>query len=221
MNTSYKNTQIYELEEWKFRIRFPKQNLADSRVILLLHGHLGNENVMWTFAKTIPDSYIVIAPRAPIQLGEGQYSWHNIQPQWPKISYYKQVTEQLIKHIEILLKAQHFVTCPFDVMGFSQGAVLAYTLALLYPDRVRKTAGLSGFIPHFWQKTHYDLHPSKNQFFIAHGTRDEIVPISSARRTAKWLRTLGACVTFCESNTGHKIGLNCIQGLEKFFRSQN
>lgn len=209
------------LDGWTFRIRFPNLHKVQSRIILLLHGHLGNENVMWTFAKTIPESFIVIAPRAPVQLGENQYSWHDIQPQWPKISYYKLVAKQLLTRIQGWIKAQHFELCPFDVIGFSQGAVFAYSLALLYPDSVGKIAGLSGFIPQAWQKTHYNLSLKEKEFFIAHGTRDDIVPISSAWRTAEWLRTLGAHVAFCESNTGHKIGTNCIQGLERFFRLQN
>ena len=219
MISSTNNTKIFEIDGWTFRVRYPEHSKVESRIILLLHGHLGNENVMWTFAKTIPGSYFVIAPRAPIKLGIDQYSWHDIQPQWPSISNYKQFTDQLLKCIDVWGQEQEIASYQLDVMGFSQGAVLAFSLALLYPKKMRKIAGLSGFIPQAWQKTLYDLHLNEKHFYIAHGTHDEIVPFSSARRAAEWLRTLGACVTFCESNTGHKIGVNCIQGLEKFLRS--
>ncbi len=187
----------------------------------MLHGHLGNENVMGPFIKTIPDSYCIITPRAPIKLGEDQYSWHDIQPQWPKPSYYKQVADQLLSRLEEMGQDQELGLYPIDVMGFSQGAVLAYSLVLFYPERMERIASLSGFIPHSWQKDYSDRNLEGKKMFIAHGKRDEVVPISSARKAAEWLTKLGASVTFCESNTGHKIGVNCVLEMEKFFRSQD
>ena len=35
----------------------------------------------------------------------------------------------------------------FDVMGFSQGAAMSNLLAFLYPQRIRKTGILAGFVP--------------------------------------------------------------------------
>lgn len=208
------------IDGWPFRIQKPSQP-DETRVILLLHGHLGNENVMWTLTKPLSDNYYMLAPRAPIKLGINQYSWHEIQPQWPGISYYRQISDQLLKRIDIWRQEERIKANQVDVMGFSQGAVLAYSLALLYPERIRKVAGLSGFIPQSWQKSLTLGSLKEKKIFITHGTRDDIVPITSAYQTASWLRNLDADVTFCESNTGHKIGIDCVNELELFFRFPN
>jgi hypothetical protein len=42
-------TELCELEGWTYRVRLPAGGAAP-RVMLLLHGWLGNEDVMWVFA---------------------------------------------------------------------------------------------------------------------------------------------------------------------------
>ena len=207
-----------EIDGWPFRIQNPSQPNDKTKVLLLLHGHLGNENVMWVFTNPLPDTFFMLAPRAPIQLGANQFSWHDIQPQWPKITVYKNIADQFIRRVELWLQEHQINRVQLDVMGFSQGAVLAYALALLHPEKVRKIAGLSGFIPQTWQKNLSNQNLNGKQIFIAHGKQDEVVPINYARQAATWFREHGALVTLCETDTGHKVGVNCFNSLGAFFR---
>jgi phospholipase/carboxylesterase len=63
--------------------------------------------------------------------------------------------------------------------GFSQGAVMALTAGLTYPERLGGIIALSGYLPYHdevLQKT-----PLANQsipIFLAHGTNDTVVPYS-------------------------------------------
>jgi len=205
-----------EINQWPFRVQYPK-NTADNRVLLLLHGHLGNENAMWILAKPLPKNYYLLAPRAPVQTGEDQYSWHEISPQWPQIQTYQKLADQLISRVDEWIKEQSITNDKYNIMGFSQGAVMAYALALLFPERVGKVAALAGFIPHAWQEQ-VNLKSIKGKtFYIAHGTKDEIIPINKAKQTAKLFKENGADVTFCEADIGHKISSNCFKGLGQFF----
>ena len=112
----------------------------------------------------------------------------------------------------------------FDILsnfvGFSQGAALAYTFALLYPEGVSSLAGLSGFLPDGALTLAKGQPLKRKPIFLAHGTQDELVPVKRARQAVKLLEQAGAQVTYCEDDVGHKLSVSCFRGLESFFRSK-
>lgn len=206
-----------EINNWTFRIRHPKTENDRTRVLLLLHGHLGNENAMWILTKPLPKSYFMLAPRAPLKTGPDQYSWHKIGPQRPDIEVYRDIANQLLSSVDSWADNNQLDVEQYDLMGFSQGAVLAYALALLHPKKAGNIAALAGFIPQSWKDyINRDAIADKN-FYIAHGIQDEMVPIKKARQAEAWLKEKGARVTFCEADTGHKLSANCFNGLGEFF----
>ena len=207
----------YEVNGWHFRVQHPPSQSNEPRVMLLLHGYQGNENVMWTLTTRLPKNYLLIAPRAPIKKGDGQYIWHEISPQWPNLQTYQALTDQLLSRVTQWLDEQDIKTTKFDVMGFSQGAVMAYALAILYPESINRVAALAGFLPHTWHEQIDSISLQNKSFFIAHGTQDQIIPIKKARQAASWLEEKGAQVAFCEAEIGHKISANCFNGLGAFF----
>lgn len=203
---------------WHFRIKHPsKKNTNKNRVLVLLHGHLGNENVMWILTNPVPKDYTILAPRAPLKLGEDQYSWHNITPTWPDLDYYQHLTRKLLSHISAWQADSGLSVERYDLMGFSQGAVLSYALAILHPDKICKVAALAGFIPQSWQEKLAAASLKEIKFYISHGKRDQIVPISKGKTAAQLLQKAGAQVSFCEADTGHKISANCFNELGAFF----
>jgi phospholipase/carboxylesterase len=106
---------------------------------------------------------------------------------------------------------------PVDVMGFSQGAALVYTLLLKHPQRIRRAAALAGFLPADAKET---LHPellAGKQVFIAHGTQDATIPVSRALQAIDVLKDAGADITYCEESVGHKLGMDCYRRLGEFF----
>lgn len=216
----FKNqTAITQVDGWTFRIKAPTPLPDKPRILLLLHGHLGNENAMWVLANPLPEGYLLLAPRAPVKLGKDQFSWHKIGPQRPDIDHYQNLTDQLLARVDLWAEENTPTVSRYDVMGFSQGAAMAYALAILHPERVDRIAAIAGFIPQSW-KPKMDEKALKNKhFFIAHGTEDEIVPVKKARQASQWLQEKGADVKFCTAETGHKISANCFNGLGEFFQA--
>jgi len=49
--------------------------------------------------------------------------------------------------------------------------------------------------------------------FIAHGTRDEVIPLSAAQQACETYKQLGANVTHGEYNVGHKMHVQAIRDL--------
>jgi phospholipase/carboxylesterase len=214
----HNQSKLNQIDDWVFRIKMPSSPHAEARILLLLHGHLGNEDVMWILTKPLPSGYILLSPRAPINLGENQYSWHNIQSQWPDINFYQKLTDQLVRRVDTWAKSHAPGVEGYDVMGFSQGAVLAYALAILHPNKVNRIAAIAGFIPQHWKSALKSNALNNKNFFIAHGTEDEIVPVQKAQQASEWLSEAGANIKLCTADTGHKISANCFNGLGEFFK---
>jgi phospholipase/carboxylesterase len=214
---SQQQPQKIDIQGWTFRVQHSPHPSSDQRVMLLLHGHLGNENAMWILTKPISNSYTLLAPRAPVKTGEDQYSWHEIAPQWPGLETYTDLTDQLLSRVEEWSLEHNLNIQHYDVMGFSQGAVMAYALAILHPHRIGKVAALAGLIPQRWFDELDGQSLSGKSFFVAHGNQDDIVPIKKAHQAADWLEDQGAHVTFCAADIGHKLSANCFNGLGEFF----
>jgi phospholipase/carboxylesterase len=92
------------------------------------------------------------------------------------------------------------------VMGFSQGGMLSFALALRHPELVALSLPMSGFLPEpLWPA---DKPKGKRFPRIAavHGDADEIVPIEPARRLVAELERLGYPASLREyPGVGHSV----------------
>jgi phospholipase/carboxylesterase len=209
-------TTIINVGGWTFRQRNPDGN-DPQRILLLLHGWTGDENSMWIFTPRLPKSYLIISPRGIFNTPFGGYGWQeNSVMGWPKAGDFQASIEALLDMVDSLdfpgINHERF-----DLMGFSQGAALAYVLALMYPDRIDKLAGLSGFLPE-GLASEIEAEPLQGRkVFVAHGQKDEMVPISRARYVVQGMKDAGADVLYCEEDVGHKLSSGCFRGLEEYF----
>ncbi|MBC8331372.1 MAG: dienelactone hydrolase family protein [Anaerolineae bacterium] len=212
------NTETLITGKWTLRIRRP-EGAAIPPVILLLHGWTGDENAMWIFASKLPEHYLLIAPRAPHIEPRGGYSWHPPgEKGWPSLDDFRPAVDALL---ELLAEWPASVPADFSnlrLAGFSQGAALAYSFALLHTERVRALAALAGFLPD-GAATFLDGESMRGKpIYISHGSKDELVPVARARQAVQLLDAAGADVAYCESDVGHKLSADCFRGMEMFFQ---
>jgi phospholipase/carboxylesterase len=211
------NKPIYIYENgWKVRIQPPKQPV-EARVMLLIHGWTGDENVMWIFTRNLPDNYWFIAPRGPIAAGEG-YAWLDHSASWPQLEKFSAAAAVLMKEFQQWIKKVGAPQIPFEVMGFSQGAAMAYALSAFFPQQINRIFGLAGFLPQDVEYPGRYTALCGKPVYIAHGTQDNIVPVELAEEAAQTLEDAGAQVTYCASQTGHKLSTSCLRGIEEFIR---
>jgi len=186
-------------------------------VLMLLHGWTGDENSMWVFSSHLPQDHIMVAPRGLYSSPLGGYSWQpNSQRKWPEIDDFRPAIEALL----IVQDQNQIATGDFSkisLVGFSQGAALVYTFALLLPERVHAFAGLSGFLPGDFESYSHKKPLLGKRAFVAHGSQDTLVPVERARQAVALLEQVGARVTYCEDNVQHKLSTTCYRGLEEFF----
>lgn len=214
------NTSLVTFNGWTLRIR--ESTHQAPRLLCLIHGHTGDENSMWVFARGMPAHYWMVAPRAPHAAESGGYSWRP-----PQTGNYDQLgLEMLGSAAEALIRLVDEYSASagraadasvFDVMGFSQGAAVSSVLAFLYPHRIRKTGLLAGFVPRGLEELVTQRPLKGKPFFVAHGTKDEMVTVDRARASIALLEQAGARVTYCEDEVGHKVSVNCLRALQKFF----
>ena len=213
------NSTLLNFENWTLRIR--ESSDPNCRLMLLVHGLTGDENSMWVFGRNMPSRYWLVAPRAPYPVESGGYSWRSsfdaAEFGKPTLEQLRVGAEALIRMVDQYAAMVRINADVFDVMGFSQGGAICNVLTFLFPQRVRKTAILAGFVPSGLQGLVPKRPLEGKPFFIAHGTKDEMVRIDRARESITLLEEAGAQVTYCEDNVGHKVSATCMRALAAFF----
>jgi predicted esterase len=201
------------------RIYPPKNNNVINQVSILIHGWTGNEVSMSVFHSAATGPSFSIAPRGIINIAKDQYGWIDINSDSSQsFSRFKQVCIELHNSLKKVAQNLDQQFENINLIGFSQGGVMAVILSLIYPQIYKNIALLSTFLPEdlpVFQSSHL----SKNRYFIAHGNRDEIVNFQQAQTTQEYLTSLGASVIFCQEDIGHKVGTQCLLNLKLFFRN--
>jgi phospholipase/carboxylesterase len=205
------------IDGWVMRIHRPL-GAGPFPVLLMLHGWTGDENSMWVFEHRLPHNALLIAPRGLFITDNGGYSWQATQSgRWAMLSDFQPAVQKVFTTINDRIFPEGDYS-RLHVIGFSQGAAFAYTLALMHPERITSLAGLSGFLPEGASPWISPRRLAGLPVFITHGTEDERVPVKKARYSVEMLEKAGANVTYCEDNVGHKLSAKCFQGLEAFYR---
>jgi phospholipase/carboxylesterase len=188
---------------------------------VLLHGRLGDEDVMWLFRKAIPRSWFVVAPRAPLPDAGHGFSWH-VQPpgEWPELAAFDPAVDALTRFLRALPRLYNADPDRLYLMGFSQGAAVSIAAALRRPDLVRGIAGLVGFAPAA-QPKEVAGRLKDMPVFMAVGLEDQTVPHEQSRRAADLLRAAGADVAYHEYPTGHKMTAEGIADMRRWFAARN
>lgn len=215
----YTKIQTLHIGDWFVNQHLP-EGVGPFPVILLLHGWTGDENSMWVFSSRMPIGAMLLFPRGFYPSPLGGYGWHPYSTRvWPTIDDFYPALKRLLE----LLTPDHFPMADFShlhLVGFSQGAALAYTFALLEAERIVSFAGLSGFLPDGTESIGLGDGLQAKPAFIAHGDQDDVVPVDRARKAVEFFQKAGVQVTYCEDEVGHRLSANCFRGLEAFLTRQ-
>lgn len=204
------NTKSTSEADLNHLVRLPKTKTENPPLLILLHGVGSNEHDLFSFAENIPDKYLVISARAPIAMGEDSYAWYQVNFENGKPQYNKEQEQSsrkiLIKFIENLKGKYSFDKEQVYLCGFSQGAIMSYSVALTRPDLVKGIAVMSGRL---LDELKPMILPKKAletlRIHISHGTEDKVLGIHYAREAETYLRSIGLKPQLMEYKGGHTI----------------
>ena len=105
--------------------------------------------------------------------------------------------------------------------GFSQGAVMALTTGLCYPQRLGGLIALSGYLP-LMDDVFEQATPANNQtpIFIAHGTEDALVPYVLGKAVYVALEQAGYPVTWHSYPMQHTVCLEEVKDMSVWLLNQ-
>ena len=195
----------------EYLIKEPKIKLDKNPLLLLLHGYGSNEADLFSFASELPEEYYIISARAPYDLQYGSYAWYaiNFDADQNKFSDNEKAikSRDLVVHfIEELIANYAIDTNKVTLLGFSQGTVLSYAVALSHPDKIQKVVALSGYVSEpILEKDYLKNDLSKLKIFASHGTVDQVIPVEWARKSKPFLEKLGVNLTYKEYPIGHGV----------------
>jgi len=213
--------QQLEIGNILLRARLPSGD-GQQPVFVMLHGWTGDETSMWIFAARLPANALLLAPRGLYESPMGGYSWYpRLEHTWPEIDDFEPAISalaRLLSSADFSLHFPHGDISQLRLLGFSQGAALAYSFALRQALPLQALAALSGFAPDGVANLVDGRPLDRLPVFIAHGERDQLVPIARARQSVEILQQAGAVVSYCEHDAGHKLNAACFRSLQIFFQ---
>ncbi len=195
----------------EYLIREPKIKLEKNPILLLLHGYGSNEDDLFSFSTELPEDYYIISARAPFDMQYKSYAWYaiNFDADENKFSDHNQARESrdlIAVFIDELIANYPIDSARVTLIGFSQGAILSYAVALSYPEKVQRVVAMSGYLnPEIIKEDYLKNTFSNLTIFASHGTVDQVIPVVWGRKAKPFLENLGIKITYKEYPMGHGV----------------
>ena len=183
--------------------------------VLTLHGRGANALDLLGLAPLLcSGKLLMICPQGPLAMPIGPaatgYAWYPSIGGAPDMGAIVSAREKLDVFLGECLMRYPIDRDKLVVLGFSQGGVMAYSLALSQPERFAAVAALSSWLPKELL-AHLSETPSRAEkitslpLLIQHGSQDRLIEVERARDAVDTLRNLRAPVTYREYDMGHEI----------------
>ena len=182
-----------------------KQNIKDnndSLTIILLHGTGGNEDDLIPVGQMLSSSASLLSPRGKVlengmprffkRLAEGVFDMEDL----------KFRTKELADFVKDASNTYSFNLNKTIAVGFSNGANIAASLLLSYPETIKGAILFRAMIP-FIPENMPDL--SGKKVLLSAGTFDPIVSKNQIEDLLKILQKSGADVTLKWQQSGHNL----------------
>ncbi|WP_413375785.1 alpha/beta hydrolase [Alkalihalobacillus sp. 1P02AB] len=206
-----KTDMIYELRQ-------PRNMIPGEKypALFVMHGIGSNEQNMLTLVNGLEDSCFIFSVRGHLPQGPG-FSYFTIQ------GYGKPNREVFDEGIQKLTNFIDYASLKYEIdleqvylLGFSQGAIVAMTLAMTLGNKIKGVVALSGYIPQF-VKEEYKLKLGEHlSVFISHGEYDQVLPYEWGKENVDCFTKFGVPVTFKTYPEGHTVSEKNLQDFKSW-----
>lgn len=219
MNSTIKNTKLFYL------VRQPKIKTANPPLLILLHGVGGNEQNLFSFAPNLPENFVVVSARGPLTFGPNSFAWFQVDFSTGKPQINEQQAENarqiIIDFIKDLKTEINFDDQQVYLMGFSQGGIMSYSVALTAPEKVKGIAVMSGrLLPEIKPLVAEEKSLQKLDVFISHGKQDQVLNYQYAIDALEYLKTKKLNPEFHSYEEGHTVNQQMFQDVNNWLTKQ-
>lgn len=183
--------------------------------VIWLHGlgADGNDFIPVAEALSLPDMRFIFphAPIRPVTLNGGyrMRAWYDLYSLDLKSGEDREGmldTQQRISEFIAREKERGMASDHVFLAGFSQGGAAALYAGLRHPERLAGIMALSAYLP-LADSLREEAHSANSEtpLFMAHGTMDEVIPISAGRASRDALANLGHEVEWRDYAMAHSV----------------
>ncbi|TCK69231.1 phospholipase/carboxylesterase [Winogradskyella wandonensis] len=192
-------------------IKRPSSLKSNAPLLLMCHGYGSDENDLFSFSQELPEELYIISLKAPYRLQPYGNAWYAInfdaeQGKWSDNEQAKLSRDLIAGFVDYAISTYPVNKDNVSLLGFSQGTILSYSVALTYPNKIKNVIALSGYInkdilpEHINKEDLYHL-----DFYCSHGSVDQVIPVDWARQSKPFLDSLGIKNTYSEFPVGHGV----------------
>jgi len=189
----------------------PSSLKDNAPLIILCHGYGSDENDLFSFANELPKELFVISLKAPYAMQPFGNAWYAInfdaqQNKWNDVEQAISSRNKIAKFIDEAVKEFPVDKNNVTLLGFSQGTILSYAVALTYPEKVKNVVALSGYVSEdMMPKNLGNKDYAHLDFYCSHGSADQVIPVDWARKAPKFLDKYHIKNTYSEFPVGHGV----------------
>jgi len=194
-------------------------------LLVLLHGVGGNENGFDRLLARLDPRLLVLSIRAPFENAPGAYRWFDVSSAGRSIDIDPEEAEHSrVAVIQFINDAvMGFGADPRRVylLGFSQGATLAYSIGLTAPARLRGIVGIGGrVLPEIATQTAPMSALRHLTLLIQQGAHDPVMSPERARKTRDLFVDLGVMLGYREYAAAHELSAEMAEDACTFLGTQ-
>ena len=168
--------------------------------------------------------FLVLCPQGRIEVPLGPMLGHGWFPLTmgapPDPAAFAAGVDDATRFIDTALRRYPIDGSKLVVLGFSQGSVIAYALALREPARFAGLVALSSWLPGPVAQTLAAAAPDRLCALVHHGARDDLIDVARGRESVEYLRGLRIPVTYREFDMGHEINADSLADLSAWLEDK-
>ena len=180
-------------------------------LLIMCHGYGSDENDLFSFAQELPEELFIISVRAPHTMQPFGNAWYAInfdaqQNKWNDVEQAIESRDKIASFIDEACAEYPVDKTNVSLLGFSQGTILSYAVALSYPEKVKNIVALSGYVSEDMLTNDFAQNNFEHlDFYCSHGSVDQVIPVDWARKAPQFLNTHNIKNTYSEFPVGHGV----------------
>ncbi|HJT45117.1 MAG TPA: alpha/beta fold hydrolase [Chthoniobacterales bacterium] len=165
--------------------------------------------------------FLVICPQGPHEVEIGAvngFGWYQMRPgSRPDEEKVGPAVEELRTFIDEACSRYPVDSSKIVALGFSQGGMMAYNLAMRWPEKFAALVGIGTAFPDYLVELLANREAIQQlPTLVQHGRADPMLEIARARKSVETLRSLNVPVIFREYDCGHEVSADGVRDLSEF-----